>query len=72
MKVPKTEKWKQLAPLPRASGGIAGTANSNSIFGGEYFSNASGVYKKVSQYLPIQNVWKHISDMPVPRHGLGA
>lgn len=70
----KEDQWHSLAPLPQAQGGLAAAVMGEHIyvFGGEYFTNGGGVYKKVWQYSPKEDKWQQVGEMPVPRHGLGA
>lgn len=69
-----TRKWKTLAPLPKAQGGLTCAAYGGNIyvFGGEYFTDGGGVYHDVWRYSPRKQTWESVSTMPVPRHGLGA
>ncbi|BDX04843.1 Kelch repeat-containing protein [Planctobacterium marinum] len=66
--------WIAKAPLPDAQGGLACAVIEQHIyvFGGEYFDNGGGVYSTVWQYTNATDSWRAVSEMPLPRHGLGA
>jgi hypothetical protein len=76
---PKADKWRNAAPMPKGTGagGNAAVALDGSlyVFGGEFFAaanNTGGVHNSVWRYDPKADAWTRISEMPTPRHGLGA
>ena len=72
---PATGTWTTLAPMPKAQGGIAAAALDGRlyVFGGEFFGGGGGgVHRESWVYDPTTDSWSSISEMPVPRHGLGA
>lgn len=72
---PATDSWdRTIAPLPRTSGGLAAASLNGRIyaFGGEFFGAQSGVLDMTAEYDPVQNTWRELAPMPVPRHGMGA
>ena len=72
---PASDRWEMRSPLPKAQGGLAAAAVGDKLyaFGGEFFDNqGGGVYHDAWEYDAITDKWRHIADMPKPRHGLGA
>ena len=72
---PASDRWEHRAPMPKAQGGLAAAAVGDQMFafGGEYFNNSGGgVFPDAWAYDAVEDRWRHIPDMPHPRHGLGA
>ncbi|MEO0818227.1 MAG: kelch repeat-containing protein [Pseudomonadota bacterium] len=71
----REDRWRSAAPLPQGQGGLAAASVDGRLyaFGGEFFSpEPGGVYAEAWCYVPVNDVWVQIDDMPSPRHGLGA
>jgi len=79
---PDEDRWRTIAPLPvpirqpapQGQGGLAAAARGGKVycFGGEWFSEKSGVYADSWEYDPSADSWRAVAAMPRPRHGLGA
>jgi len=71
----REDRWRSAAPMPQGQGGLAAATVGGKLyaFGGEWFGgDGGGVYKECWVYDPASDAWAAISDMPNPRHGLGA
>ena len=71
---PKSGQWSRQKAMPDAQAGLAIAALDQQlwVFGGEFFQQGGGVFRKVWSYSPADNHWQQQGDMPVARHGLGA
>jgi N-acetylneuraminic acid mutarotase len=70
---PRTNSWSNAAPLPRPRGGLNAIEANGCIhvFGGEGNSTApNGVFPDHDVYNPRTNAWTHLSDLPIPVHGV--
>ncbi len=68
-------EWQERAAMPTARGGAAAAVVQGKIVvvGGEGNAAASnGVFPQTEVYDPALDVWSPLSDMPAPRHGMGA
>ncbi|MEM9739839.1 MAG: kelch repeat-containing protein [Pseudomonadota bacterium] len=71
----REDRWRTAAPMPQGQGGLAAACVEGRLyaFGGEFFNpEPGGVYAEAWCYVPANDVWVQIDDMPSPRHGLGA
>ena len=67
--------WSSLPPMPNARGGIAAASLDRFVFafGGEGNQAVpSGVFPDVDAFDTEAGVWISLTDMPTPRHGIGA
>lgn len=72
---PELMSWSARTPMPTPRGGMAsGVVNDKIVVvGGEGNANAtSGVFPQVEVYDPALDQWAELSNMPTPRHGMGA
>jgi N-acetylneuraminic acid mutarotase len=72
---PQTGSWSALAALPLARSGLAVAAVPPYVlaFGGEgNAADPDGVFADADAFDTRTGVWTPLSDMPTPRHGIGA
>jgi N-acetylneuraminic acid mutarotase len=70
-----TNTWTQAAALPtQARGGYANAVVEGRILviGGEGAGALPGTFGNVDEYDPARNTWRALTNMPTPRHGVGA
>ena len=70
---PGTNAWLARAQIPTARGGLGSGALNNRIqvFGGEGASGTpEGTFQQNEEYDPATNLWRALTPMRVPRHGL--
>jgi len=68
-------EWQERAPMPTARGGMASGVIDGKIvvIGGEGNRDAKdGVFPQTELYDPAADDWTRLTDMPTPRHGMGA
>ena len=71
---PRTRRWRRLAPLRRARGGIAAAALSRgrlAVFGGEDLGPGGKTISEVELFDPQTGRWRALPALRTPRHGLG-
>jgi N-acetylneuraminic acid mutarotase len=71
----QSEQWREAPPLPTARAGTAGAAvNGQLVVAGGEGNRAlsSGVFAHTEVYDATARSWSAASQMPTPRHGLGA
>ena len=72
---PATGLWSSRAAMPTARGGIAAAVFGSHliVFGGEGNPNdPDGVFAEVEAYDAVEGIWRPLTPMPTPRHGIGA
>jgi N-acetylneuraminic acid mutarotase len=73
---PATERWQELARMPRARGGLAGAVIGNRFYAVGGVSNALQRRPKVYRILDVYDFqtdsWTKAAGMPTARHHLGA
>jgi N-acetylneuraminic acid mutarotase len=70
---PATGSWTSLAPLPAPRAGVNGTAAGGCLYviGGEgNDAHPQGVFADVDVYDPRTDIWRAITPLPVPVHGV--
>jgi N-acetylneuraminic acid mutarotase len=70
-----TDTWFEGAPIPTPRGGFATAVMQGRIIiiGGEGNpALSSHVFPHVEEYDPQRDVWRRLTDIPTPRHGIGA
>ncbi len=72
---PVTSTWSSRPAMPTARGGIAAAVFGSHliVFGGEgNSSDPDGVFAEVEAYDVVADIWRTLTPMPTPRHGIGA
>jgi N-acetylneuraminic acid mutarotase len=72
---PISTKWTARSPMPTARSGAATAVLGDRVFvfGGEYNADyLFNVYWQTESYHPASDAWIGLTEMPTPRHGIGA
>jgi len=74
---PTSGEWQTRAPIRTPRGGLAGAGMNGRayLFGGERERETAypdGVHGEVEEYDPRTDLWRLVSQMPLPRHGMVA